>query len=294
MAEDLVHAAGAVPWRQGPSAVEVLLEHRPRYDDWTLPKGKREPGEHMLLNAVREVFEETGATLTLGRRLKGSRYPYLSMTKEVDYWTGQVARDDPSVVPNDEVDQVQWLPVEDAIDLASYDRDMSVLRDFARKSPDTVPLIVVRHASAGSKKQWPGEDADRPLDAAGSADAQALAALLACFAPGPTRVLSSPALRCVDTVRPYAALAAAGVEVTDILSQTTKPNVRAPLIRDLVSSAKPVVVCAHRENVASIVIEACQALDAPGPTDLSLPKAGFWVLNVAAGVLTAADRYDLS
>jgi 8-oxo-dGTP diphosphatase len=294
MAEDLVHAAGAVPWRQGPSAVEVLLEHRPRYDDWTLPKGKREPGEHMLLNAVREVFEETGAKLTLGRRLKGSRYPYLSSTKEVDYWTGYIMSDDPAAVPNDEVDQVQWLPVDDAIDLASYDRDQSVLRDFARKSPDTVPLIVVRHASAGSRKKWPGEDLDRPLDAAGAADAQALAALLACFAPGPTRVLSSPALRCVDTVRPYSALAAAGVEVADALSQTTRPDVRATLIRDLVASGKPVVVCAHRENVASIVTEACQALDAPGPADLALPKSGFWVLNVAVGALTSADRYDVS
>jgi 8-oxo-(d)GTP phosphatase len=294
MPEDLVHAAGAVPWRQGPSAVEVLLEHRPRYDDWTLPKGKREPGEHMLLNATREVSEETGARLTLGRRLRGSRYPYLSGTKEVDYWAGQVVARDESAVPNDEVDQLQWLPVADAIDLVSYDRDMSVLRDFARKSPDTVPLIVVRHASAGSKKQWPGDDLERPLDTGGAADAQALAALLACFAPGPTRVLSSPALRCVDTIRPYAALAAAGVEVTDALSQTTRPDVRGHLIRDLVASAKPVVVCGHRENVASIVIEACRALDAPDPGDLSLPKGGFWVLNVGAGVLTAADRYDLS
>jgi 8-oxo-(d)GTP phosphatase len=294
MAEDLVHAAGAVPWRHGPSAVEVLLEHRPRYDDWTLPKGKREPGEHMLVNATREVLEETGAKLTLGRRLKGSRYPYLSSTKEVDYWTGYVARDDPAAVPNDEVDQVQWLPVEDAIDLASYDRDQSVLRDFARKSPDTVPLIVVRHASAGSRKQWPAGDLERPLDAAGAADAQALAALLACFAPGPTRVLSSPALRCVDSVRPYSALAAAGVEVSDALSQTTRPDVRVTMIRDLVASGKPVVVCAHRENVASIVTEACEALDAPAPADMTLPKAGFWVLNVAAGALTSADRYDVS
>jgi 8-oxo-(d)GTP phosphatase len=294
MADNVVHAAGAVAWRQGPSAVEVLLIHRPRYDDWTLPKGKREPGEHMLINAVREVFEETGTRLTLGRRLRGTRYPYLDKTKEVDYFAGYIVSDDPAAVPNDEVDQVQWMPVADAIDLASYDHDMSVLRDFARKSPDTVPLIVVRHASAGSKKHWDADDLDRPLDEAGSADAQAMAALLATFAPGPARVLSSPALRCVDTVRPYAALAAAGVEVNDALSKTTGPALRVPLIRDLVASAKPVVVCAHRENVASIVTEACQALEAPVPEDMALPKAGLWVLNVAAGTLTSADRYVVS
>jgi phosphohistidine phosphatase SixA/8-oxo-dGTP pyrophosphatase MutT (NUDIX family) len=291
--KNVILAAGAVAWRQGPSALEVLLAHRQKYDDWTLPKGKREPGEHLTLNAVREVREETGATVTLGRRLRGTRYPYRSGTKEVDYWAGRIVADQSGAVPNDEVDQVQWLPVSEAIELVTYDHDASVLRDFDRKPADTVPLIVVRHASAGSKKDWPGEDNDRPLDPPGGLDAQRLAELLTCFAPGPARVLSSSALRCVDTVRPYATLAAAGVEVSDALHITAGAGLRAPLIHDLVADGKPAVLCAHRENVSAIVAEACAALDARPPGDLSLPKAGFWVLNIAAGALTSADHYSV-
>lgn len=291
---NLVYAAGAVVWRQGPSAVEVQLEHRPRYDDWTLPKGKREPGEHMLLNAVREVREETGAHVVLGRRLRGSRYKARDdMLKEVDYWAGHMVAGDPDAVPNEEVDQVQWMPAEDAIDLVSYDHDMSVLRDFLRKPLETVPLIVVRHASAGSKKDWPGDDLDRPLDPAGARDAQVLAELLTCFAPGPARVLSSPALRCADTVRPYAALAAAGVEVSDALAKTAGASLLVPLVHDLVASGKPAVLSVHRENVHEIVEEVSRASDAAPPQDLTLHKSAFWVLNLAQGVLTSADRYEL-
>jgi 8-oxo-(d)GTP phosphatase len=292
--ENVVYAAGAVVWRRGPSAVEVQLEHRQRYDDWSLPKGKREPGEHMLANAVREVREETGAQVVLGRRLRGSRYLTRDgATKEVDYWAGHQVAGDPDAVPNDEVDEVQWLPVEDAIELASYELDVSVLRDFARKPPETAPLIVVRHASAGSKKEWPGDDLDRPLDPEGARDAQVLADLLTCFAPGPARVLSSPALRCADSVGPYATLAAAGVEVSDALAKTAGPALLVPLIHDLVASAKPAVLCVHRENVPEIVSEAIRALGATPPADPTLPKSGFWVLNLALGALTSADRYEV-
>lgn len=293
MAEQkVVLAAGVVAWRAGPSAAEVLLVHRPTYDDWTLPKGKREPGEHMLLNATREVLEETGAQITLGRRLRGTRYPFRDGLKEVDYWAARVTGLHSDAVPNAEIDQMQWMPVQDAVDLASYDNDMSVLRDFDRKPLDTVPLIVVRHASAGSKQNWPGADLDRPLDPGGAQDAEVLAGLLACFAPGPARVLSSPALRCVDSVRPYATLTAAQVEVNDSLSRTGSAHLHTTLIHDVVAAAKPAVLCLHGENVPGIVGEACVVLGADAPRDMSLPKAGFWVLNVASGSLASIDRYE--
>lgn len=294
MAEQkVVPAAGAVAWRAGPSAAEVLLVHRPKYGDWTLPKGKREPGEHMLLNAVREVFEESGVHATLGRRLRGVRYPFRDGIKEIDYWAAHVTGTEDAVVPNSEVDEVQWLPVQDAIDLASYDNDISVLRDFARKPLDTVPLIVVRHASAGSKEDWPGDDEDRPLDPGGARDAQTLAGLLACFAPGPVCVLSSPALRCVDSIRPYATLAAAQVEISESLSRTAGAHLHTPLIHDVVADGKPTVLCLHGENVPAIVGEACAVLGAAAPREMRLPKGGFWVLNTASGSLVSIDRYEL-
>jgi 8-oxo-dGTP diphosphatase len=291
---DLIYAAGAVAWRQGPSAIEVLLVHRQKYDDWSLPKGKRENGELAPVNAVREVREETGARVVLGRRLRGSRYESPAGPKEVDYWAGRVANTDDGAVPNHEVDSTAWLPVSEAIDVASYDRDMAVLSDFARKPPETVPLIVVRHASAGSRNEWEGDDADRPLDAIGTADALALARLLACFAPGPSRVLSSPALRCTDTVRPYAELAATPVEVSDALSRTPAADSRANLISELVLAGQPAVLCVHRENLAGVVADVCAAFGAGVPGNPSLSKAGFWALHAAAGSLTAMDRYSTS
>jgi phosphohistidine phosphatase SixA/8-oxo-dGTP pyrophosphatase MutT (NUDIX family) len=292
MAECMVSAAGAVLWRTVPEGVQVLLVHRPKYDDWSMPKGKRAPGEHMVSNAVREVREETGAQVVLGRRLRGTRYDYLGGIKEVDYWAARVIASDDTAIPNSEVDQAQWLPVPAAIDMASYDHDSSVLRDFARKPPETVPLIVVRHASAGSKKHWHGDDMQRPLDRGGTEDALALAGLLSVFAPGPARVISSPALRCTDTVRPYAALAAAGVEVSDALYKTSGATSPAPLIRTALAAGTPTVLCVHGENVPDVVAEVCVALDAKLPGDLSLPKSGFWVANVAAGMLTGLDRYE--
>lgn len=295
----IITAAGAVVWRGGPQAVEVLLVHRSRYDDWSLPKGKRKKGEHMLLNAVREVREETGAAIVLGRRLRGNRYLVRGERKQVDYWSGQCQRVEPGIVPNDEVDELTWLPAADAKELASYERDSAVLSDFARYPRNTVPLVLVRHASAGSKADWKGDDADRPLDAVGAAEAKALAGLLACFAPGSAlaapvpRVLSSPTTRCTESVRPYAELAGAQVAVDSGFARTSSGRSAADQIRRVVAAGVPAVICAHRENMPSLLRDACTALGAPPPSDPSLAKAGFWVLHNAAGQLAGIERYEV-
>ena len=81
----VVHAAGAVLWRARAEGIETALVHRPRYDDWSFPKGKSEPGEHVLLTAVREVEEETGVRAALGRRLATQTYPVEGQPKQVEY-----------------------------------------------------------------------------------------------------------------------------------------------------------------------------------------------------------------
>ena len=200
-----IEAAGVVPWRRGPDGPEVLLVHRPRRDDWSLAKGKREPGEELPETAIREVAEEAGLRLLVGRRLETVHYLVGGRPKRVEFWAapeparpGQPA----AFVPNDEVDDVRWFPLPRAFERLSYATDVSVLNDFARWPHRTVPLVVLRHASAGHKKDWTGDDLLRPLDFKGQSEARTLVSLLGCF--GPVRVVSSPAARCLATIEPYA------------------------------------------------------------------------------------------
>ena len=211
----LIKAAGGVAWRPGPDGEpEILLVHRKRYDDWSLPKGKTEPGELLPVTAVREVLEEGGARLALGRRLISVRYQVGGRPKRVHYWAARVASLDDRAVPNDEVDQVKWVDAAHAVEHVSYTHDHGVLADFARLPVQTVPVILLRHAKAVHKASWKHADARRPLDDSGRADAKALAELLDCFAPSAgfaprARLITSPAARCVETLRPFAELSGA-------------------------------------------------------------------------------------
>jgi 8-oxo-dGTP pyrophosphatase MutT (NUDIX family) len=128
----LVIAAGGVVWRDGPRSgePEVLLVHRPKYDDWSLPKGKRECGESDEACALREVEEESGLRCRLGPELASSAYvDRKGRPKEVRYWVMTVV--DGAFTPTEEVDEVRWLSVNRARWLLSYDRDRAVLDSFS-------------------------------------------------------------------------------------------------------------------------------------------------------------------
>ena len=274
--------------------------HRPKYDDWSLPKGKSEPGEHILLTAVREVWEETCVRPVLGPRLPTVEYISWGRPKRVSYWSASGAGLE--AAPGHEIDAVSWLPLAQAREQLAGTHDDPVISGFL--PVETVPLIVVRHASAGHKADWPGQDESRPLDEHGAADARALASLLACFAPV-ARVISSPALRCTETVRPFAATFGGTVEAEACLvpygrsavfsSRTGLADALRRLLSGLVADRRPVILCLHRENLTDILAELCSALGAPVamPADPSLPKGGFWVAHGAAGELAALERYEL-
>jgi 8-oxo-dGTP pyrophosphatase MutT (NUDIX family) len=118
---DRIDAAGGVVVRNG----EVALVHRPRYDDWTLPKGKVDRGESYEEAAVREVEEETGVRARLVRELPSTNYRVSGRPKVVRYWLMDVEHEGP-FTPNDETDQLRWVSPDEALRLLTYDRD----RDF--------------------------------------------------------------------------------------------------------------------------------------------------------------------
>ncbi|HEY1919646.1 MAG TPA: NUDIX domain-containing protein [Streptosporangiaceae bacterium] len=297
-----IRAAGAVLYRTSGSGTEVAVIHRPSHRDWSLPKGKLEPGEHVLLAAVREVAEETGIRPVLGRSLATVRYPVDGRPKRVDYWAARVDDPQPGVfTPGAEVDRLEWLPAPAARARLSYAHDQKVLdqlllpaADGGLTIADTVPCILLRHASAGRKNAWPGDDRLRPLDERGHAEAQELAQLLACFAP--QRVISSATERCLATVRPYAEQIGAAIEAepTFTVGQRPEKAVRA-CMTELIARPSPMVICGHRENLPVLLGEALTDLNDHEPIDeWSPPKGGFWVLHIAAGSLSALEHHCLT
>jgi 8-oxo-dGTP pyrophosphatase MutT (NUDIX family) len=225
-----VVAAGAVLWRIAAEPVprpasgwapgmdpplELALVHRPRYDDWSLPKGKLEPGESVPAAAVREVAEETGFRARLGARLGQVSYPVPDGAKVVHYWAAEAL--DGRFEPTAEVDQLRWLPPDAAFAALSYQRDVEVLSRFAGLGRPDGGIALVRHGKAGSRQSWTGPDHVRPLNPAGRRQADALRDHLLRF--GPDRIYSAPPLRCVQTVEPLAEALGLKIEIEPVLGE---------------------------------------------------------------------------
>lgn len=229
-----VRAAGAVLRRVGPTGMEVLLVHRPRYDDWTFPKGKALDGESDEENALREVEEESGYRGTLGVGLPSSSYrDSRGRQKLVRYWT--MRPESGSFRPGREVDEVRWLTEDEAARTLTYERDREVL---AAVPP---PLLVVRHAWAGDSSEWKGDDALRPLDERGRRQAEAVVGLVEPFRI--ERIVSSPFVRCVQAVEPLARARGLEVETADELAEGEGHEVVSRYLQDLAGEAA--VVCGH-------------------------------------------------
>lgn len=245
-------AAGAVIARRG--GREVLLVHRPKYDDWSFPKGKQDPGEHVTATAVREVEEETGLRVHLGRPLPAQHYEVRAdRSKVVHYWVARRADDAKRTVftPNDEVDEIRWLSLAEAARRLSYLDDCEILDAYRADPRRTHALVVVRHASATKRSTWSKPDNQRPLVGAGRTQAQALSPLLAAF--GVSQVHTSPSMRCQQTVLPYAK--SQGLPLVThpgISEEEASPRDIATLIHELLDSRANTVLCSHRPVLPEI------------------------------------------
>ena len=283
MAAKDVLAAGAVVFRPGK---RVLLVHRPRYDDWSFPKGKLDPGEHQTAAAVREVEEETGLHVRLGQPLGGQRYPVAGgKVKSVFYWVGRVVGDDDisGYRPNAEIDEVRWVAYDEARDLLSYDHDRDTLREARGRRRRTRAVVVLRHGEARSRKAWRQDDRLRPLVQAGRHQAQRLVPLLAAY--DVTRIVSSSSARCVETIGPYADTTGWKLEVDDGLSEedATAKSVRR-LVDELVSTEDGAVLCTHRPVLPAV-------FHALGVKDPGLEPGEMLVAHLRQGRVLATERH---
>ncbi len=290
-AHDDVLAAGGVLWRPGRHGPEVALVHRPRYDDWAYPKGKLDKGEDMASAAVREIVEETGHRARLGALLGDVRYQVPEGAKVVRYWAAEALGGE--FTPNDETDRLEWVSVDRAADQLSYRHDLEVLQRFIDTGPPTSTVLLVRHAKAGSRNRWEGEDVLRPLSDNGRDQAAALAPFLALF--GPDRLLTAPPLRCRQTLLPLSERLGE-LPITeeplfgDEAATTGDPVAAHERLLELAALPGVTVVCSQGGAIPELVgvVGKPAGID---PDDVPARKASTWVLTFVDGVVQTADHY---
>jgi 8-oxo-dGTP diphosphatase len=294
--DGIVFAAGAVCWRIVDGEVRVLVIHRPRYDDLTLPKGKLDDGETVPEAAVREVREETGLTVTLGMPLSQTRYTLSSgREKVVHYWSAEVtdaAAKASRFRPNSEVDAVHWMPLAKAKVALSYQHDIELLAEFEqlheKAGGSTFAVIVLRHAKALGRSEWDGPDAERPLAPRGTQQARRLVPTLRAWAP--RRIVSSPAERCVATVAPLAKALERKVRQEPGVSQDAWDDGVArvaEVVAKRIAVGRTAVLCSHRPVLPDILRELAFATGTPFSGDLreaaALRPAAFTIAHLSAG-----------
>ena len=287
----VVYAAGAVLWRptdSGNPGLEVAVIHRPRYDDWSLPNGKVDPGETAPVAAVREVFEETGQGAILGRRLDVVSYPIEQGVKKVHYWTARSTGGE--FAPGSEVDELVWLPLAEAKDRLTYPHDRKMLRHFAKQPADTQTVLVVRHGTAGRKSRFKGDDTKRPLDKRGRAQAEALVPQLLAF--GASAVYAADRLRCHQTVQPLAEELGVSVHNEPALTEESyakNPKRARHRMLGIAKEGGTPVICTQGKVIPDLIAWWCER-DGVRADKSRNHKGSTWVLSLSGGRLVSADH----
>lgn len=265
--------------------IELCVVHRPKYDDWSWPKGKVDPNESHRHAAVREIGEESGLPVQLGPYLGDIEYPLSEEgskrrhtkdrtvdTKHVQFWMatpisaidnlrrthafGPVHRADIG-----EIDEVVWLTPAEARKKLSHSTDKDILALFVDRvqegALDAVPVIIVRHGKAEARKLWKGSDANRPITPKGASAAYALNRELACF--NPTRLATSPWVRCQETLEMFAWQTGRDMVHLDPLTEdafAADPDVAWECLFSEIDFAlerrQPTAICMHRPVIGGM------------------------------------------
>ena len=290
--ELLIQAAGAVLWRKSDtSQLEIAVIHRPRYDDWSLPKGKVESGESHISAGYREIQEETGYESTFGPEIGTVVYKLEGAPKEVRYWAAAATVKTGTPNPQ-EVDEVLWLEPKKAKEKLSNKDDRAIVDFFLEFGVDTFPIILLRHAKALKRTEWDGDDGDRPLEHRGQLQAKRL---LPIYLPyGISEVHTSDALRCIETIDLMTRL----IEKTAIFSADLSEygyakDKEAPLdyVQDLMDRGISAIVCSHNPIIPKVVKKLVGKKYFKS-MDRELEPAQAIVLHCRAGEVIACDWID--
>lgn len=286
-------ASGAILWRKEKDELKVLVIYRDRYQDYSWPKGKVDKGEHYVAAAVREIREETGLKVNLGIKLAVVEYKVEKEKKFVHYWSAHVTDSmikKQNFVPDEEVGSFEWLSVKEAKKKLSYKHDLEPLEKLVELDDQGLlgsrAVIVLRHAKATPRDQWPKGEATRPLLPVGSVQAVALTKVLGAY--GPKFAVSSRWKRCMDTVTPFVAKSKIPLVERSQLSELgakNGPKRTIKLVHKLIGKKEPFIICSHRPAFPTLVEALSEYADKTFKKQLaeitSLKPGDFFVVQLA-------------
>jgi 8-oxo-dGTP diphosphatase len=289
----VIRAAGALLWRETSELkIEIALIHRPRYDDWSLPKGKIEEGESSLRCAFREVIEETGITPQFGRELGSVEYKEPAGLKRVKYWAAKALTDE--FLPNEEVDEIKWLNPEDALARATHESDKTIIKNFLTQEPRTDTLIIVRHTKALERGDWDDDDSKRTLDERGLTQSKQLIQHLEPF--GIDEIYSSDYIRCVQTVTPLAQ--SRGLKITEIpnLNEANfefDPERAISFANAVKQDEKNILICSHNPVIPTM-LRGILNTKLKNKDLIKLEPGDAWIVHRVRGEIVGLDFLAIS
>lgn len=299
MATAPVRAAGGVLWRPangggtGAGDIEICVVHRPYLADWSLPKGKLDGDEHPLAAAVREVLEETGVHGEPQLRLPEVAYTLADGTpKTVEFWLMRAA-DGPAADPVDptEVDAVHWLSPAAALARLTYPDDRRLVEHVAALPPVTAVTALVRHAHAGKRGEFDGNDALRPIDERGHAEAETLGLVVSLVAP--RRLFAATPLRCKQTLEPLAARTGLPIvvdsgfaEPAELAEIPARAKAAAARLTEL-RGGQRAAVCSQGKLIPPML---AALTGTPDSETYRTPKGTGWILTWSGDRLAALSR----
>ena len=288
----IILAAGALVWRKSKEKkIEIAVIHRPKYNDWTIPKGKVELNESSIACAYREVIEETSIETEFGMYLGEVKYQSLDGPKQVSFWSAQVVKEN-TFTPNSEVDAIKWVEAAKAAKFLSLDSDREILSKFNKLKYESKPLVLLRHAKALSRDEWQGDDDDRPLDSLGQMQAKRLLSIYQAF--NLEQIHTSDAIRCYDTVEPMAKALGLRLEVSNKLSESAFKKDKEDAFdyaRDLIKSDKRALLCSHNPILPKVLNKLTKKSDVESDEEKLYP-ADAWVIHRIGKEVIQIDRIN--